>query len=184
MGDLQGLRGKPVRADSGVARSVDRGRVPRRSAVAFRVKASASVTGLAAVALDEDQSSALVTGSRLLSATSEPVGRSCELQSGVQIGVQFEQNWGVRRRTRMALQSHINTHAPPLCPSHNPKVAGSNPAPATKRKVRISGPFAVSGAAVGLGSRSSVCLPAGRGGPSRRCSSSGIVSGARVDGWR
>jgi hypothetical protein len=34
MGDLQGLRGKPVRADSGVARSVDRGRVPRRSAFA------------------------------------------------------------------------------------------------------------------------------------------------------
>jgi len=35
-----------------------------------------------------------------------------------------------------------------------------------------------------LGSRSSVCLLAGRGRPLRRCGSSRITSGARVVGWR
>ncbi len=47
--------------------------------------------------------------------------------SGVQFGVQFERKWGAPRRTRVALASHIGTHGPPLCRSHNPKVAGSIP---------------------------------------------------------
>ena len=51
-------------------------------------------------------------------------------ESGVQIGVQFEGNGEVLRRTGLALESHISTHATPLCLAHNPKVAGSNPAPA------------------------------------------------------
>jgi hypothetical protein len=36
--------------------------------------------------------------------------------------------------------------------AHNPKVAGSNPAPATREKVRISGPFRFSGAPICTGS--------------------------------
>jgi hypothetical protein len=51
-------------------------------------------------------------------------------QSGVQIGVQFERNWVILANTKMALESQIDPHCTPLSRSHNPKVAGSNPAPA------------------------------------------------------
>ena len=83
MGDLQGLRGKPVRADSGVARSVDRGPVPRRGAVAFRVKASASTTGLAAVALDEARVRRPRAARRLLTRRNAAVSGSTHLGARV-----------------------------------------------------------------------------------------------------
>jgi len=41
----------------------------------------------------------------------------------------------------MALQSHIGTHGTPFCRSHNPKVAGSNPAPAMRRSPAPAGLF-------------------------------------------
>jgi hypothetical protein len=81
-----------------------------------------------------------------------PVPAARPQACGVQIGVQFEQKWRLPRRMRMALASHGSTRRTPRDPAHNPKVAGSNPAPAMWKALQMRG-FSLVAGSVRLGAR-------------------------------